>query len=162
MSRADLSPEYDQKASDGDRLAHPIVVEARDQTFGVGSAARLRGVRVLTFELSRGRRGLAQMTRLNQGRVAVAILPARLDHHFSRVAGDPDHDTEPRAPVLDRIDGCFLRGQRQEGDDLAEIVAKHFAEIPGRHTDVTGDQCIAQRLGVIANRLFIHLGWPQD
>jgi hypothetical protein len=105
----------------------------------------------------------------DEGRVAVAILPARMEHHFLCVADDPDHDAEARRTVGDRIDGCFLCRQRQQCDDLAEIVAKLAAEILGRHADVTGRQCVTQRQGVLANGLFIHwlslktdLGWVEN
>src|SRR4029079_3524760 len=92
----------------------------------------------------RGRDGLAQVARLHDRRLAVAILPAGLDLDLLGLALEAEHDVEPRSAVAHRLDGGIVRRERQQGDHLAEIAPKLVAEVADRPGDIPRDSSRAQ------------------
>src|SRR5450759_3430613 len=104
-----------------------------------------------------GRDRLAQVARLDDRRPAVARLPASLDQDLIGLTDEPKDDGVARpAAAIDRVDGRFVRWERQEGQHLAEILSKLLAEVLGHPLDVPGDQRCTESLGVLTNVLFFH------
>src|SRR5450759_4807232 len=104
-----------------------------------------------------GRHRLAQVARLDDRRSAVARLPASLDQDLIGLADEPKDDGVARAAAaIDRVDGRFVRWERQEGQHLAEILSKFLAEVLGDPLDVPGDERCTESLGALTNVLFFH------
>ena len=59
--------------------------------------------------------------------------------------------------MFDRFDRRLVRRQWQEGQHLAQIAPKFFADVFDRAVDVSGHERIAEGLRVLANILVVHL-----
>src|SRR2546421_185537 len=81
----------------------------------------------------------AQVARVDHGWPAVATLPASLDEDLLRLADQPKDDVEAGAGVVDRLHAALRRWQRQEREDLAQVLFELLAEICGRPIDVPSD-----------------------
>src|SRR5450756_1420323 len=84
--------------------------------------------RALCLAARGGRHRLAQVARLDDRRPAVALLPASLDQDLIGLADEPkDNGVAGAAAAVDRVDGRLVRGERQEGQHLSEILSKFLA-----------------------------------
>src|SRR5947209_8514022 len=122
---------------------------------GPSSGGRLSGL-ALRRLLGRRRFDSAQVARLDDRRPAVAILPASLDENLLGFADQPKDDVEAGAGVVDRLHGALRRRERQERQDLAQVLLELLAEVRRRPVDVSRDERVAHGRGVLANDLFVH------
>src|SRR4029079_14658235 len=100
--------------------------------------------------------GRAQVTQLDQGRLVVSLLAPRLEEDLLGLADESQDDHEAGAAALDRIDRGLRRGERQERDDLAEVLAKLLTEGLGRLPDVARDQRRAHCYRALSTLRFFH------
>src|SRR5664280_1958317 len=113
--------------------------------------------RSLVVEVLGGLLGPAQVARLDERDPTIAILPARLDLDLLCLADEPEHDRVPgTATALDRLDRGVARGERQEGENLPEVVSQLRAEVLDHPVDVAGDGRGTECLSALANVLFVH------
>ena len=96
------------------------------------------------------------MARLDDRRVAVAILPAGHDLVLLALPDEPDDDVEAGAGVFDRFDGRSGRRQREQREDLAQVPPELIAEARDRSVDVAGDQRVGEDPGLGTNGGIIH------
>jgi hypothetical protein len=83
-------------------------------------------------------------------------FPAGLEEDFLRLPDQAKDDGETGAGSLDRVDGRFGRGQRQERHDLAQVPLQLLAEILGGEADVADHERCTERLGALTNLWFFH------
>ena len=98
----------------------------------------------------------ADVARLDERRLAVAVLPARLELDLVRLAQEPEGDIAARSAALDRFDRRLVGRQRQEREHLAEVPPQLRAHERGRSLDVPGIECRAERRGAVTNDIDIH------
>src|SRR5215207_6823111 len=111
---------------------------------------------LLRVGIARGALDAAGVAHLDQGRLPVAVLPARLELDLVSLPEEPEDHVVAGAATVDRHDGRLVGGQRQEGQHLAEVTLQLRADVLRGRLDVPGIERITERRGAVANGVDVH------